>query len=335
MGKDYALTSSPRVRQQIAFLLFGITALAAVILVAVNSSEIGSFAAQAARAEPIWLILAFLSQILTYFCDAAAWKIVLHRLGSSLTMLKLLPLSVAKLFADQAIPSAGVSGGAFFLYALGRRNVPQEAAFSVFAFVSLAFLFAFLASAMVSFFSIADGGDVGSDLVDSIATFAAIILFGVLAIISFLLFQPRKPPKWLAKIPAGERGFELIAAAAENIKSNPLLFLKTSLIQLTERILDGVTLWLAIYAVDGSASFYLCFIAVVLASVAATIAPIPMGLGSFEGGMIATLTAAGVDVENALTATLIYRGLSLWLPLLPGFFIIQREMLRIKSDPAV
>lgn len=37
----------------------------------------------------------------------------------------------------------------------------------------------------------------------------------------------------------------------------------------------------------------------------------------------------------ALTATLVYRGLTLWLPLLPGFFIIQREFLRARGAAPV
>lgn len=318
-------------RRRLAFTLFGVVALAAIIMVAVNLGEIGGFAAQTARAEPSWLLLALLSQTLTYLCDAAAWRLVLSRLGCALPIWKLFPLSVAKLFADQALPSAGVSGAAFFLYALGRRNVPQTVAFSVFAFVSLAFLFAFMASAMVSFFAIAGANGARSDLFDSVTIFAAVVILVALAIIVFLLYRPRTAPAWIAKIPGGPKAYDLLSNAAGHIRANPALFMKTSLIQLGERLVDGVTLYLALNAIDVSAPYFVCFISVVLASVAATIAPIPMGLGSFEGGMIATLSVGGVGVEDALTATLIYRGLALWLPLIPGFYIIQREMLRIKS----
>ena len=61
------------------------------------------------------------------------------------------------------------------------------------------------------------------------------------------------------------------------------------------------------------------------ASVAATVAPMPMGLGTFEAGMMATLNVFGMSIEGALTATLLFRGLSLWLPLIPGFYIIQTK----------
>lgn len=320
-------------RKRLAFFFVGLLALAAVVLVAIHLGEIGGFASQAARAQPGWLLLALLSQALTYLCDAAAWRLVLSRLGSPFPILKLYPLSVAKLFADQALPSAGISGAAFFLYALGRRNVPQTTAFSVFAFVSLAFLAAFMASAMVSFFAIASAEGTRSDLFDSVTVFAAIFILLSLAIMIFLLYRPRAAPLWIAKIPGGPRAYELISDAAAHIKSNPALFLKASLVQLLERIVDGLTLYLALNAIDAPAPYFVCFISIVLASVAATIAPVPMGLGTFEGGMIAALSVLGVSVEDALTATLIYRGLALWLPLLPGFFIIQREMLRLRHGP--
>ena len=56
-----------------------------------------------------------------------------------------------------------------------------------------------------------------------------------------------------------------------------------------------------------------------------------MGLGTFKAGMIAALSVFGVPLKSALTATLIYRGVALWLPLIPGFIIIQRELLRLKQ----
>ncbi len=95
--------------------------------------------------------------------------------------------------------------------------------------------------------------------------------------------------------------------------------------------IDGATVYFVFLAIGAPVDYDVCLVGVVIGSVAATIGMIPMGLGTFEAGMIASLTVFGVPVEDALTATLVYRGLSLWLPLIPGFFIIQREMLRIKS----
>src|SRR6185437_1798668 len=46
--------------------------------------------------------------------------------------------------------------------------------------------------------------------------------------------------------------------------------------------------------------------------------PLPGGLGGVEGGMIGAFAAFGVDVNLAVIAVLSYRGISFWLPTLPG-----------------
>ena len=46
--------------------------------------------------------------------------------------------------------------------------------------------------------------------------------------------------------------------------------------------------------------------------------PLPGGLGGVEGGMIGAFAAFGVDFNLAVLAVLSYRGISFWLPTLPG-----------------
>lgn len=56
--------------------------------------------------------------------------------------------------------------------------------------------------------------------------------------------------------------------------------------------------------------------------------PTPGGLGVLEGTYIAALTALGVSPSQAVAAVLLYRLLTFWLPILPGFLAfrhLQRE----------
>jgi Mg2+-importing ATPase len=46
-----------------------------------------------------------------------------------------------------------------------------------------------------------------------------------------------------------------------------------------------------------------------------TISIVPGGLGIFEAASVMTLKLAGVSVPVALAATLLFRGLSVWLPM--------------------
>jgi Mg2+-importing ATPase len=56
-----------------------------------------------------------------------------------------------------------------------------------------------------------------------------------------------------------------------------------------------------------------------VASVFRTLGIVPGGLGSFEAASVLTLHANGVTTAVALSATLAFRGMSFWLPMLPGF----------------
>ncbi|MFF8956734.1 lysylphosphatidylglycerol synthase domain-containing protein [Streptomyces sp. NPDC014894] len=52
-------------------------------------------------------------------------------------------------------------------------------------------------------------------------------------------------------------------------------------------------------------------------------APTPGGVGAVEGALIIGLFAAGVPKEVATPAVLLYRTLTLWLPVLPGWFVFN------------
>jgi hypothetical protein len=65
-----------------------------------------------------------------------------------------------------------------------------------------------------------------------------------------------------------------------------------------------------------------------MASVVAIFAPVPLGLGTFEATSIAMLGLMGIRFEAGLSATLLYRGFALWLPLLLGMVISRRELRR-------
>ena len=63
-----------------------------------------------------------------------------------------------------------------------------------------------------------------------------------------------------------------------------------------------------------------------MASMAATLGPIPLGLGTFEAACVGMLSLLGVAIEAALAATLLLRGLTFWLPMVPGLWLAKREI---------
>jgi uncharacterized protein (TIRG00374 family) len=81
---------------------------------------------------------------------------------------------------------------------------------------------------------------------------------------------------------------------------------------------DYLSLLAALAAVGARPRATLVVLAYVAAMVLATIPITPGGLGFVEAGLTATLTVSGVPGAAATTATLAYRLVSYWLPLLAG-----------------
>lgn len=52
-------------------------------------------------------------------------------------------------------------------------------------------------------------------------------------------------------------------------------------------------------------------------------APTPGGLGAVELAYVAGLTATGIDPGVAVSATLLFRLLTFWLPVLPGYWSLH------------
>jgi uncharacterized protein (TIRG00374 family) len=106
----------------------------------------------------------------------------------------------------------------------------------------------------------------------------------------------------------------------------PRLAGETVALQLLVFVLDAATLGTMLLAVGAPMSPGIVFASFVFASVIATLAWVPGGLGTFEGTCVALLSAHGVAVEAALAATLLLRGFTFWLPMLPGLWLARREL---------
>ena len=84
------------------------------------------------------------------------------------------------------------------------------------------------------------------------------------------------------------------------------------------RMLDYAALVAAVYAVGGRARPSMVLLAYVLSLALALVPLTPGGLGFVEAGLTTILVLAGVDSDQAVVATLLYRLVSFWLPIPVG-----------------
>jgi uncharacterized protein (TIRG00374 family) len=87
-----------------------------------------------------------------------------------------------------------------------------------------------------------------------------------------------------------------------------------------------LTLWVVLLSIGQAVHPMVPFTVFIAASVFGTVSPVPMGLGTFEAVAVATLGLLGVPIEAALTATLLLRGFTFWLPMLPGLVLARGEI---------
>ena len=81
-------------------------------------------------------------------------------------------------------------------------------------------------------------------------------------------------------------------------------------------------------AFGGQLSLPLVALAYLAGSVIGQAAPTPGGLGAVEAAIVAGLTFAGLDAGTAVSSVLLYRVITFWLPVAPGYLtfnLLQRK----------
>ena len=312
--------------------LSGLLILAAVVFAIANATEERAFVELVQRVEPLWLLAAFVCQALTYVCAAGVWQRSLARSGGAKALRELVPLGLAKLFTDQAVPSAGVSGSLLVFRALRRRAVPRVAALDALIAGIATYFFADALAAVAAVALLALRGEAGMLVLIPTGAICVLAVLVPAAILRIRAGGADRLTHLLRRLPGARAALDAIADLSEHPLARRLM-VEATLLQLAIIVLDAVTLFLCLRATAVPTDLVVVFPAFVISSVVASLGWVPGGLGTFEATCIALLHLHGVPLEAAVAATLLLRGLTFWLPMAPGFVIAQREAARA-SAPA-
>jgi len=325
-GEAIAPSAAGSSWKPLGFWLFGLLALIAVIIVVLRIGELERFAELAQEAEPRWLVLALGLQGLTYVCASSVWYAALARAGERRSLRSLVPLGIAKLFTDQALPSGGISGTLLVMRGLARRGVPAHIAMGALLVGLVSFYTAYGLAALGGLAALQLQNAVGPAVIVVAALFA-IFVIGVPAVV--LSLRRLQNDSWLHRLSRASGAaalLESVADAPSDLLRDPALMAKTTALQLAIFLLDAATLGVMLRALGQAISPIFVFGSFMVADVVATIGPIPLGLGVFEGAAVAMLNMTGISIEAALAATLLLRGFTFWLPMLPGLWLAHREL---------
>lgn len=305
--------------------LSGAALLGTVILVARHFAEARAFVELAEHSQLRWLALAALLQVGTYLADAGSWRAVLARAGHTRPLRDFFTLGLAKLFLDQAVPSGGIGGTSLVVHGLERRGVPRPVSMAAVVVDLYAYYAAYFSALLCGYLALDPAAGLGPIFAAGSAGLAVAGLSVTLLLTALTTGWSTRIPGWLLRWSPVAALVAAVSAADRRLARRVDLLARAFGYQLLIFALDAATLGVALRAVGVQLAPGAVFASFMLASLARTLGVLPGGLGTFEAACVATLHRVGVPVAAALAATLLFRGFSFWLPLLPGLVLTRRE----------
>lgn len=321
-----------RRKMRVSSWIMSLAGVAALVLVVMRFGDIEAFGEALRRARPSWLAAAIACQVATYVSVAAGWSSVLVRARAPQPIGRLVPIAITKLFADQALPGAGMGGNLLLVDQLTARGVPRPAAVAALlvSMVGNYLAYAVLALAMLILLWLHGRA---TPLLVGVTTSFLLVAFAVPALALWLRRRGSRPlPRRIEHLQPLARLLHVVGEAPPELLADRGLLVRVALLNGAVFLADTTTLVLVGWAFGGAVGLDTAFIALMVASIVVTLAPFPLGLGGFEASCTAMLTMLGTPSPLALAITLAFRGLALWMPLVLGFLLL-RQSLRTRARP--
>ncbi len=285
-------------------------------------STVPTFFSELRNANWWWALLGLSVSALTYVGAAAGlWACA----SGMVSFRHLVIMQFANTFAATTTP-AGVGGLALstrFLQKAGLGTVRATAAVAVQQAVQV-----ITHVALLLFFSVAAGAS--ADLSHFMPKTTLLYLIGGLAlgVLGAFLFVP-KLRRWLdtaVRPKVTEVGGDLVELVRE-----PKRFALIVLGCAGTTLGAALALWASVEAFGGDTSFVTVTVVTMVGGTLASAAPTPGGVGAVEAALIGGLAAFGVPTAIGVPAVLLYRVLTVWLPVFVGWPIMRwltaREMI--------
>lgn len=253
-------------------------------------------------------------------------------------------ITMAGLAATRLFAAAGAGGIALTAWALRRSGMePRLVASRMFAFMVL--LYGVYAGSVLI-----DGIGLGTGLFPgggspALTILPAIVAATLIAVVGAMALLPGDIERRLGRLASGSRRLARWVALAATVPALAAGGVRTAIELIRENdpglfgavawwAFDIGVLWAMFHAFGSPPPFAVIWMAYFIGMLG-NLLPLPGGLGGVEGGMIGALAAFGVDFNLAVLAVLSYRGVSFWLPTVPGaiaYFQLRRTVARWRSE---
>jgi uncharacterized membrane protein YbhN (UPF0104 family) len=285
-----------------------IATIAAVIFVYWQRKSILASLKEISQADPAWLIVSIAAHVTSVLAAAAVyWQI-------SLKVTKYFNLAVAQassLFTARVTP-AGVGGVATMgrvLQMSGHNAAELGAVLSTNAVVT------FLGNVSITIFALIISG---RSVMDGFKIPKIIFLIPVFLLIAVAVVYFVK--SFRSKVVSFVKDLIKTLASYKHKKRGLILGFIFGLLTTVGYM---VALWAAGQSVGVSLSFVAAIVTISLGTLGASATPLPGGVVGAEATLALTMTQFGIPPEKALAVAFIYRFITYWLPILPGYIATQ------------
>ncbi|GIW01643.1 lysylphosphatidylglycerol synthase transmembrane domain-containing protein [Roseiflexus sp.] len=315
------------VRQNWIQYVVAICGLGIVLGLALRSIDLHELHQVLTTANPWWLTAAVICKVLTPLGTATLYAGVLRMLGHHIRAISLWLIAQMAIVINMAFPAGPMAMSAFLLHVFRRRGVPEGITTIAVVLDSLTYETTFFGLVGFGLAYLLTHRDLSVSQITEVGIIALIVvvtgmyLWGLqrdrddftrkaIAVQQWLSrflhrqWRPKQVEQFLDEL---YRGKALVAR-------QPKTFSRLLGIQIAVLCLDILTLYCAFRTVGSDPHLSVVILSYSLASLFAALAPLPGGGGSFEATLVLVASRLGISPTVSLSATLIYRILTFWLP---------------------
>lgn len=256
-----------------------------------------------------WMVVALVAKVLTYFISAANLLVfVKQKISFVRTSLAQVAASFATLVTPPTLGMVAIN--VRFLQQAGVRTSQAGASIGIVQVVTfIVHIVLLLVSAVVA------GAQADLTFRPSETLLVILVLF-ILAIV--ILLSIVKVRNWL--LLRVKPFLNQIAPTINVVIQEPIRLFLGVVSALALNFVYILAFYASIKAFGGEITFATVAFVYLAGATIGQLAPVPGGIGAVEATLIAALTATGLPSGIALSGVLLYRIVTFWLPVLPGWF---------------
>jgi uncharacterized protein (TIRG00374 family) len=331
-------------RRAIGFGLFVLTVIAFFYFVLPKLSGVGTTVHRIERGDGWWIAIGVALELLSFAGYVMLFRAVFIRGHGRIGWPESYEITMAGLAATRLFAAAGAGGVALTAWALRRSGMePRIVACRMVAFIVLLYV-VFAGSLLLDGIGLGTGlfPGGGSFAITYLPAIVALLLLGVAGAVAAL---PGDVERRLQRRASGSGRLAHWLARAVTVPALAASGVRTAIDLVRSRnagLLGAIAwwgfdisvVWAMFHAYGNAPPFTVIWMAYFVGQFG-NLLPLPGGLGGVEGAMIGAFAAFGVDFNLSVLAVLSYRGISFWLPTVPGaiaYFQLRRTVARWREE---